>query len=29
VGIASMPPFREAVKDYLEARQRITAHRSG
>jgi dTDP-4-dehydrorhamnose reductase len=27
-GIARMPPLREAVKEYLEARQHVTAHRS-
>jgi dTDP-4-dehydrorhamnose reductase len=27
-GIAPMPPLREAVGDYLKARQHITAHRS-
>ncbi len=27
-GITPMPPFRQAVKDYLEAREHITAHRS-
>jgi dTDP-4-dehydrorhamnose reductase len=27
-GIASMPPFRDAVADYLQARQHVTAHRS-
>ena len=27
-GITPMPPLREAVNDYLEARQHITAHRS-
>ncbi len=26
-GIAPMPPFRQAVADYLEARRQITAHR--
>jgi dTDP-4-dehydrorhamnose reductase len=27
-GIAPMPPLREAVKEYLEAREHVTAHRS-
>jgi dTDP-4-dehydrorhamnose reductase len=27
-GIAPMPPFRQAVADYLEAREHVTAHRS-
>ena len=27
-GIAPMPPLREAVADYLEARKHVTAHRS-
>jgi dTDP-4-dehydrorhamnose reductase len=27
-GIAAMPPFRDAVADYLQARQHVTAHRS-
>ncbi|MCU1294746.1 MAG: dTDP-4-dehydrorhamnose reductase [Bryobacterales bacterium] len=27
-GIKPMPPLREAIKDYLEAREHITAHRS-
>ena len=27
-GIAPMPPFRDAVADYLQARQHVTAHRS-
>ena len=28
-GIAPMPPLREALQDYLEAREKVTAHRSG
>jgi dTDP-4-dehydrorhamnose reductase len=27
-GIAPMPPLREAVRDYLQSRQHVTAHRS-
>jgi dTDP-4-dehydrorhamnose reductase len=27
-GIAAMPPLRDAVKDYLAAREHVTAHRS-
>jgi len=27
-GIAPMPPLREAVRDYLEARKQVSAHRS-